>query len=422
MGILDKKIHAYLQRVNRNEISDTDNAFQRQAVAEEIANEWRNIVEEFDNDRSIGSVSLLENYQRDLGVYVPPQDFNYIGNARWFGWSLAILVILTSLGFAAWVTVNRKTRVVKASQPIFLQLICVGTLLMSSSIFPLGIDDEIASQRGCNISCMAIPWLFGCGFSCVFAALFAKTQRVIQVFKAPNFTRITVTVLDVIKPFVALLVINIALLLAWTLADPYVFVRINTSPISSYGSCQSEGDGVTGTVLVSIFAAINILTLIAANVQAFRARQISDEFSESKWIGICLASILQAIIIAVPVAVVTRDQPTVFNILISAFLFIISMTVQTTIFIPKYMLARKKAKAKLRGQESGSLGSSSGISGIRITRGFQTPAQKLQEKQQKEKMVALQAILNEKGLDVTSIFSEVGIDVSETIKDDAEDK
>ena len=97
------------------------------------------------------------------------------------------------------------------------------------------------------------------------------------------------------------------------------------------------------------------------------------------------------------------------------------MTVQATIFIPKYMLARKKAKARLRGQESGSLGSSSGISGIRITRGFQTPAQKLQEKQQKEKIVALQAILNEKGLDVTTIFEEVGIDVSETNKDEAED-
>jgi len=36
-------------------------------------------------------------------------------------------------------------------------------------------------------------------------------------------------------------------------------------------------------------------------------------------------------------------------------------------------------------------------------------------------MVALQAILNEKGLDVTSIFDEVGIDVSETNKDGAEE-
>jgi len=105
---------------------------------------------------------------------------------------------VTSIGFACWVAYNRTIRVVKASQPIFLIIICTGTLLMGGGIYPLGIDDEIASIQGCNIACMASPWLFGLGFSCSFSALFAKTLRVNKLFGAANsFQRIKVTVKDV---------------------------------------------------------------------------------------------------------------------------------------------------------------------------------------------------------------------------------
>ena len=45
---------------------------------------------------------------------------------------------------------------------------------MGSSIIPLSIDDEVASTKGCDIACMAFPYLLCIGWTLVFAALFSK--------------------------------------------------------------------------------------------------------------------------------------------------------------------------------------------------------------------------------------------------------
>ena len=169
-------------------------------------------------------------------------------------------------------------------------------------MYPLSIDDEIASVQGCSIACMAAPWFLGIGFSCSFSALFSKTLRVNKLFGAANsFQRIIVTVKDVMKPFIVLLSLNVILLSIWTANNPMVWTRTQTTLTSSYGSCKLRNSRGAGLMPVILFGLLNVITLIAANVQAFRARQISDEFSESKYIAIALASILQAIIIGGPV-------------------------------------------------------------------------------------------------------------------------
>lgn len=130
MSVLDSKIFAYLQRVKNNEIAEADRAAERIAVAEGISKEWTSIIEMYDMEKPSTDPTIIVQYQRSLGIYKPPQDFNYIGNMRYFGWVLASIVVLSSIVFAGWVTLNRKARIVRASQPIFLIIICVGTLLM----------------------------------------------------------------------------------------------------------------------------------------------------------------------------------------------------------------------------------------------------------------------------------------------------
>jgi hypothetical protein len=53
-------------------------------------------------------------------------------------------------------------------------MISIGTLVMAMSIFPFGIEDDIASTGGCSIACMAGLWLFCLGFAITFSALFSK--------------------------------------------------------------------------------------------------------------------------------------------------------------------------------------------------------------------------------------------------------
>ena len=77
--------------------------------------------------------------------------------------------------FTAWMVRNRKSNVVKASQPEFLSLVAIGCLMLASAILPLSIEGEYRYERdaitleetevinddmrGVDAACMAIPWL-----------------------------------------------------------------------------------------------------------------------------------------------------------------------------------------------------------------------------------------------------------------------
>lgn len=427
-GTLDSKIFDYLQRVKNNEVADANRGAERRAVAESISTEWTSIIETFDQERSLSSPPIIEQYQRSLGIYRPPQDYNYVGNVRYFVFFLASIVVLSSIGFAVWVTLKRKTHTVRASQPIFLILICLGTLLMGGGIYPIAIDDEIASIQGCDIACMIRPWFMGCGFSCAFSALFSKTLRINKLFgAAKQFTRMTVTVQDVMKPFIVLSSMNIILLSIWTAINPMVWERTQTTPTSSYGSCKPQSTSGASFVPMVLFGLLNVGTLVAANVQAFRARGISDEFSESKYVAIALASILQAMIIGGPIALMTLESPKVFTLIVSAIVFIIAMSLLMLMFVPKVLMVKKKAKEKEKEENQSQdaratiSGSSVNTDGILITRGPEQWSHPVTEsniqpssQQHEHKLRELKLKLTEQGIDASTLFTEVGFELTES--------
>lgn len=80
---------------------------------------------------------------------------------------LAVNVVLAGY-FLFWVYVNRNERIVKASQPEFLMVICAGCIIMTSSIVTMSLDDGVLEEdggcvgctcEGCDSACMASPWL-----------------------------------------------------------------------------------------------------------------------------------------------------------------------------------------------------------------------------------------------------------------------
>jgi hypothetical protein len=88
-----------------------------------------------------------------------PVDYNYLTNIRPVGFTFVAICWAPSLGCGVWTYLKRKDKVVIASQPFFLALICVGCFIMVSAIIPLSIDDSIASPEGCSKACMAFPWV-----------------------------------------------------------------------------------------------------------------------------------------------------------------------------------------------------------------------------------------------------------------------
>ncbi|KAI2491380.1 hypothetical protein MHU86_23200 [Fragilaria crotonensis] len=235
---------------------------------------------------------------------------------------------------------------------------------MVSSIIPLSVDDSGYTKDVCNFSCMAFPWLLCIGFATTFSALFSKTWRVNKLFHANRrFVRQEVTEKDVIVPVVCILAANILILGVWTALAPLEYSR-KPHPgnddwnriISTYGSCSSQG-AVPYVVILSL---INGGLLVIANIQAYIARSIQSEFSESKYIAIIMIGMLQTCFIGVPIVFLVSDKPQVVYLVVTCMILFTCLGVLTLIFVPKMYFVHHYGKTREeveRGQQSAPTGS-----------------------------------------------------------------
>jgi hypothetical protein len=240
-------------------------------------------------------------------------DYNYLTNIRPVGLTFAAIAMTLALACGLWTHSHIKDRVVVASQPPFLMLICIGCFTMASSIIPLSIDDSVASLDGCSIACMAFPWLFSIGFSTSYAALFSKIWRINKVFNAAHrMRRVTVK-----------------------RTEPDEFGQ-------SRGYCTGSKNGHTYTMFRVLIGIVNFGAVIFANIQAFRARNITTDYSESTYVLLTLGSLLQALIIGAPLLALVHENDVATYFLRSVFIFIITTSILGFMFLPKVLLIRRR--------------------------------------------------------------------------------
>ena len=300
-----------------------------------------------------------DEYLREFTKMPGPKEvnYNYLTAIRPVGLAFAGLIIVGSIACVLWTWRRRKGKVVRASQPFFLVMICVGTLIMGSSIIPLSIDDSIATETGCTKACIAFPWLLSIGFSTIFSALMSKIWRINRIQKnAQNFRRISVRARDVLTPFVVLMTLNVLLLLLWTLLDPLVWMRTEpNSDYQSYGYCTTQGN--SWKIFIALLVALNFCALTMACFQAWRARKISTEFSESSYVAYTIFSLLQALLIGLPVLLLVQDNAMASYFVWSVLIFIVCATILILLFIPKMKAVRKKEKRRASTVSAGMGGS-----------------------------------------------------------------
>jgi len=98
--------------------------------------------------------------------------------------------------------------------------------------------------------------------------------------------------------------------------------------------CVSADGAISELYFLGTLFFINGSAIVAANVQAFRARRIATEFSESRFIGISMAILLQTLLIALPVFFYPVN--TKVNYLAKGALMLIAgASILYLIFIPK---------------------------------------------------------------------------------------
>lgn len=286
-----------------------------------------------------------------IPLELPPLDVdeNLLGNLKYVGYTFFGIIAFAVLLSVCWTVYHRKSIVVRAAQPFFLVMVAVGVLLMSSALVPLSFDDGGDPENNSetfNVGvCMSIPWLAFTGFTVTFSALFSKTWRVNRLFRTKNgHARLQVNEKDVLAPFVVLLTCNIAVLLCWTLLDPLTYVRREydgtdfwNRVIASYGSCRSDN---AAAYLVPL-GLLNFCVLLTACSEAYEARNIEVEFSESKYIGLTIFSLCQGFMTGIPIVTVVRETPEAFYLVLALAVFVICMVVLLLIFLPKYQMRKE---------------------------------------------------------------------------------
>lgn len=298
------------------------------------------------NNQTLLGTHLLQMLRYPLNL--PPLNINsnQIGNLAIMGYILFSLIAFACIIISAWIWINKKQRIIRSAQPPFLLMICSGVLLMGSAIIPVTIDDGNATQATADKACMAVPWLLSLGFNTAFAALFSKTWRIYKLMQsAQRFRRIQVTPLDVITPYVTLLVISVITLTCWTVISPLKYVRRaypGTDPwnrfFATYGHCDSPG--VTEFPFIIVLFLVNGTVLVIANIYAYKCRNLETEYSESRYIFLIMSSVLQVCLIGLPISILVHTQPITYFTVTSLLIFIICSDILGFIFIPKIIAFR----------------------------------------------------------------------------------
>ena len=181
----------------------------------------------------------------------------------------------------------------------------------------------------------------------VAVALSSKTWRINKLFQhARRFQRLELRERDVLIPFLFLTTCNVIVLLCWTIMSPLHFIRTVDAGtdrwnrvVSSTGSCSSEEQGGAIPYLV-LLAMINMGAVVFANAQAYRARSIHTEYSESRYIALIMMCMLQSWLTGLPVLGLVYDTPRANYVVITFIVFLTCMAILLLMFVPKISYAK----------------------------------------------------------------------------------
>lgn len=189
---------------------------------------------------------------------------------------------------------------------------------------------------------MAFPWLIALGFSITFSALFAKIVRVRTMMKnAMAMRRTKVGVKEVLMIMVVVIAIEFILLLSWQLVAPLKWNRevVSSSDLgyatTSAGMCSSN-DPQKSIAFALVLFFFNLGCIVYALVLCYQARNIKfGALNEGKYITASVISILQILVIAVPISVIASENTSASFFVKSIAVFITTMAVTSFIFVPK---------------------------------------------------------------------------------------
>ena len=126
----------------------------------------------------------------------------------------------------------------------------------------------------------------------------------------------------------------------WSIVDPLKWQRfaVDGYPYKIYGICT----GSNSTPYVTVLCLLNVGALFLALFQAWKARDIGSEFSETKAVGLALYTWLQILLVGVPcLFLIDKHNTEPRYVLIVTLIFIVCMSMLLIIYIPLFIQIRK---------------------------------------------------------------------------------
>ena len=116
---------------------------------------------------------------------------------------MAAIGCIISLGFMAFVQMNGDKKIIRYSQPIFLQLILLGSIVLQAAAVVLSLTPS-------NQNCVMGPWIGMIGFGVFFVPLVVKTWRMSEIFNNKKMKKIRIensTLMGLNAGWIALIVV-----------------------------------------------------------------------------------------------------------------------------------------------------------------------------------------------------------------------
>jgi len=175
-----------------------------------------------------------------------------------------------------------------------------------------------------------------------------------------------VEVKDVILPLILSFLGNVFILALWQGISPLQYERRPVKyaqdeygrSTASKGTCTNSGNRliIQYKWFIVALGVFNGAALVLANYQAYRARYIRTELSESRYIGLSMAIMLQGFLMAFPAFVTDTSSTTASYAIIAALISLVSGSVLYLIFIPKILAWHANAKNDMTDRCSSSYG------------------------------------------------------------------
>lgn len=277
----------------------------------------------------------------------PPNQNFMSRSVRAVGLSLMTTALLFAFVMAYFVIRYRNHSVMKAGQPEFLLSALFGVVLIAITLATSSFDEGIGfSKRQLDISCMVTPWFLVVGYIVVQGSLFCSLWRVNRVVQVR--VRTTVSVKDVLRPFVALLAVVFVLLSSWSIASPMKWERevLDAMTEESTASCTSKS---SIAFFISLCVVIGVATCMTC-FMAWTTRDVDSRWADSNRIFYAIFVQLQILIVGLPIVLLLDGTNSSVDYLARALVtWLVCVTTTGLLVVPKVIAIFHQTKKEVRG-------------------------------------------------------------------------